>query len=199
MCAARGWLNENWLYAGLTGGCFYLAMLPLLRPAHSGAWSTPDLLLYLQLPLYMSHQLEEHYHDRFRLYVNTHLGHGCELLTKDAVTFINVISVWCVDLLALYGARFGCVSWALAAFYLAIVNGIVHLLAALRTRNYNPGLVTALVLLLPAASRGAAVYSRANHLGAGENLGYAGLAVALHAAIIAYVARRRAILIASRV
>ena len=192
--AVRLWLNANWRYAGLVAGCFYLAMLPLLRPAHAASWDTANLLLFLQLPVYLVHQLEEHYRDRFRLSINRQLGHGLELLTPDAVTLINVVGVWCFDLCALYAATFAAHQWGLIAFYLAVVNALVHMAAGLQLRQYNPGLVTAVFLLLPAGWYGAWVYSRQYSLPLRSHLESLAFAVILHAVIVAYVARRRSVL-----
>ncbi len=194
----RGWLNANWLYAGLVAGCFYLALLPLLRPARTASWDAATLLLYLQLPIYIAHQLEEHFHDRFRLSINRQLGHGLELLTPDAVLLINLVGVWCVDLFATYAATFVGSRWGLLAFYLAGVNAFVHLAVALRLRQSNPGLVTALFLLLPAGACGAWVYSRQYALAPRSHLEALAFAVALHVAIVAYVLRRRALLLRLR-
>ncbi len=153
------------------------------------------LLLYLQLPIYMAHQLEEHIHDRFRRYINGQLGHGLDLLTADATTVINVFGVWIVDLFALYVAAFTRAHWGLVAFYLAVINALVHLAAALCLREYNPGLVTAAGLLLPAGAVGAWLYSRQNTLPLRAHVGPLLLAVALHVVVVAYVARRRAALV----
>ncbi|MGI4827051.1 MAG: HXXEE domain-containing protein [Janthinobacterium lividum] len=193
--SARLWLNANWPYAGLVAGCFYLAMLPLLRPVHTGFWSEADLLLYLQLPIYILHQLEEHFHDRFRRYINRQLANGLEVLTPDSVTVINVVGIWCVDLFAIYAAGFGHRQWGLVAFYLALVNVLVHVAGALRLRQYNPGLVTALFLLLPASALGAWLYSRQYALSLRPHLESLLFAVALHAAMVVHVLRRRAVLL----
>jgi hypothetical protein len=74
----------------------------------------------------MIHQGEEHVGDRFRTHANRTLGNGSELLTRSATFWINSLSVWLVDLLALYAVLvFG--PWAgLSATYLALVNAILH-------------------------------------------------------------------------
>ena len=83
---------NNWMYAGFVAGLFLLAVTPIF----AGALSLPLLLIYLQLPIYMIHQLEEHNHDRFRLWANEVIGGGLEALTPPAVVFINVVGVWAV-------------------------------------------------------------------------------------------------------
>lgn len=181
------WLDLNWQYAGVVAGLFYLANLPLLD--RSGG--LPALLLWLQVPVYMAHQFEEYLHDRFRRYVNLEVGHGLPVLSHRAVTVINVGSVWGIDLLAVYLARSGWPGGALLAFYLAIVNAIIHIAAAIGSRSYNPGLVTAAGLLLPMGIWGAILYSRAHGLSWGDHGIAIVLIVALHGAIVAHVLRRR--------
>jgi hypothetical protein len=99
---AMDWFTRNWMYAGLVAGLFLLALVPLLV----GAWSLPLLLVYLQLPICLLHQVEEHHGDRFRQFVNDNIAGGLPALTTPAVVFINVPGVWGVNLLALYLARF---------------------------------------------------------------------------------------------
>ncbi len=63
-------------------------------------------LIYVQLPIYMLHQLEEHAGDRFRTFTNTVIGHGKEVLSPNATFVINSLGVWVFDLVALYLAVF---------------------------------------------------------------------------------------------
>src|SRR5258708_27379235 len=56
------WFERNWMFTGMVAGLFLLSLVPLLV----GGWSLPLVLIYLQLPIYLFHQLEEHYDDRFR-------------------------------------------------------------------------------------------------------------------------------------
>ena len=98
----RAWIVSNWMYAGLVAALFLLAVAPLL----AGAWSLALLLVYLHGPAYMLHQVEEHAGDRFRRFVNLHVGHGRKALTTTAIVWINLPGVWGVNLAALYLARF---------------------------------------------------------------------------------------------
>jgi hypothetical protein len=180
------WLDRNWLYAGVVGACFYLALLPLLKLQGSAAW-----LLYLQLPFYVVHQLEEHVHDRFRRYVNCTLGGGLELLTPRAVTVINVAGVWCVDLAILSLAAFAGPSYGLLAFYLAIVNGLSHIVAAIKMRAYNPGLITSALLLVPAGWAGVIAYAKIYTLSRADHVWSLFYILLLHAAIIVHILYRR--------
>jgi len=184
--AARTWIDTNWPYAGLTAGLFLLAILPLLWRA----WPLTLLVVFLQLPIYMAHQVEEHHHARFRTFVNDHLAHGRNALTTPAVVFINLVGVWLVDLAALYLARFVDPSLGLIAIYLALVNALAHVAVAILLRAYNPGLITAILLLLPAGSIGWWIIVHNDHPSLSAHLQIAGLVILAHAAILLYVRYR---------
>ncbi len=70
-------LYDNWVYGGFLAALMLLALTPLL----ASGWPLPLLLIWLQLPIYMLHQYEEHDDDRFRQVVNTTIGGGKEVLS----------------------------------------------------------------------------------------------------------------------
>ena len=188
--AARLWFTKNWMYAGLIAALFLLAVLPLF----AGRWSVGLLAVYLMLPAYMLHQVEEHAGDRFRRYVNRRVLHVPDALTTAAVVVINVPLVWGVLLAALYLARFAGIGWGLIAVYSMLVNAVVHIAAAIVQRGYNPGLVTAVVVFLPLSLWGLATISPlpgATMLQ--QSVGLAA-AVLIHVAIIVHIRRRVAML-----
>lgn len=96
-----------------------------------------------------------------------------------------------MDFLALYLALFVGSGYGLLAFYLAIVNAIVHIVAGIISRGYNPGLITAIILLLPGGWWGAVTYSTAYPVSLQNHLVCVFFVVAVHAAIVAYLLRRR--------
>lgn len=186
LSAARTWFGTNWPYAGSIAGLFLLAILPLLWHA----WPLPLLLVYLQLPLYMAHQVEEHHHNRFRTFVNDHLAHGRNALTTPAVVFINVVGVWILDLVALYLACFVDPVYGLIPIYLTLINGLVHIGVAMIQRAYNPGLITAVLLFLPFGSIGWWSIVHALHPSLRDHLQTAGFVLLVHAAIVLYLRYR---------
>ncbi len=145
---AWNWLVEEWqwpkaaLFCGLSTTLLLLALLPQLK--------LTLFLICLQLPFYMIHQFEEHYEDRFRKFFNQQLGQGKEVLTPANTFIINSVFVWGVDLTAIYLAVFINPMLGLIAAYLTIVNAGVHVLQAVLTLSYNPGLGTGLVMFIPA-------------------------------------------------
>ena len=186
MQATRDWFYANWMHAGFVAGLFLIAMLPLL----AGAFDLAFLLVYLQLPIYMLHQLEEHQGDRFRRFVNTPVAGGRDALPTPAVVIINVPLVWGVALAAIYLARFVDIGLGLIAVYLTLVNGIVHIAAGLALRAYNPGLVTGVVLFLPASIWALVTVSAMPGVGVPDHALGLALAVLVHIGIIVYVRRR---------
>ena len=185
---AKDWFLDNWMYAGFVASLFLLAVTPIF----SRVSSLPLLLIYLQLPVYMIHQLEEHCHDRFRKWANEVIGGGLEALTTRAVVFINVVGVWAVNLAALYLAQFIDLGLGLIAVYLTLVNAVVHILGAVVLRRYNPGLATAALLFLPCGIYALVVVSASPGVTVTDHLVALASAVLLHAAIIAHIKRRLA-------
>lgn len=182
------WLVRDWQWpaATLFAALFLVALMPLVAIS-AGILLT---LVYVQLPIYMLHQWEEHTGDRFRLYVNRTIGHGQEALTPAATFWINSLGVWLVDLVAIYLAWLIGPAAGLAAAYLAVVNAVPHIGMAIRRREYNPGLISAATMLLPIGLWCVIQVG----ISAAWTWHLAGLVVAIgvHAAIILYVAKRLA-------
>lgn len=115
-------------------------------------------LLWVALPVYMLHQFEEHGVDAlgrsyaFQGGLCSVLGHtgplaGCPA-TVAFIFAVNVGSVW----IALGAGALGGTRRALigaAGLGIPTVNAVVHVVPALRTGAYNPGLITALALFVP--------------------------------------------------
>lgn len=183
-----GWLVGEWQWPAAS--LFAAGLLLLLVPVWLRVAGLALTLVYLQLPVYMLHQGEEHAGDRFRLYINRTLGGGREALTPIATFWINALGVWAVDLAALGLACFVDLSLGLIAAYLPLVNAIAHIGPAVARREYNPGLWTSLGLFLPLG--GWCVYEVAAASGTtwvGHAIGI-GVAVAVHVAIMVHVFRR---------
>lgn len=188
---ALDWLivKWQWPYAALLAAGFLLAIAPLLF-----LFTGPALgLVYLQLPIYMLHQYEEHAGDRFRQWINGMLGRG-DVLTPTATFWINSLLVWGLDLVALYLACFVDVSLGLIAFYLPMLNAFGHIIPALLKRQYNPGLITSAALFLPVGLVSTYLVSQAAGCDWKDHLLALSIAIAAHGLIIAHVQRRIALL-----
>lgn len=180
-------LRDNWVYGGFLAALMLLALTPVL----ASGWSLPLLLIWLQLPVYMLHQFEEHYADRFRLFVNATIGGGKEVLSHLDVFVINVGGVWGVDCIAFWLAARVSIGLGLIAVYLSLVNSVGHCAQAIVMRRYNPGLITAILLFIPLGIVTLVVLAGTGEVTVADHL--IGLAVALlvHAAIIVRVITRK--------
>jgi hypothetical protein len=172
----------------VAGAGFMAAALLALWPALSADWTPGVSLIYLALPAYMIHQIEEHAGDRFRRFVNGVVCGGREGLTARDVLWINLGGVWLVDLAAFTAGRLIEPGWGLTALYLMLVNGVSHIGAALRYFGYNPGLATGALLFLPLSITGLLVVPA----GFGQHLLGLTVSLAIHAAIIIHLRRRLA-------
>jgi hypothetical protein len=181
------WLSRQWVKLALVLGTLLLLLLPIL--SYRLEWNSFLILVYLQTPIYMLHQVEEHTRDRFRTFLNQQIYHGVEALTPVAVLWINIPGVWGITFVSLYMAVFVAAGWGLIGAYLTAVNAVVHLAWGIGMRKYNPGLWTAILLFVPLSvltfwkSAGTQA-TWVNHL--------VGLAVAMgiHAAIVIHTGRR---------
>ncbi|PQO39894.1 HXXEE domain-containing protein [Bremerella cremea] len=180
------WLVRDWQWpaAALFSSMFLFAVAPLIASSAGLALA----LVYLQLPAYMLHQWEEHQGDRFRLYINRTIGGGREALTPAATFWINSLGVWAIDLIAFYAAWFYSPVAGLVAGYLAVVNAVPHIGMTIKRREYNPGVITAVLLFLPLGGWCVAVVGADASWSA--HLIAVGVAVGVHVAIIVHVARR---------
>ncbi len=187
MNAVLNWLIGKWNWPGAAAfaGIVLLALAPIVWVTVGGVifW------IYVQLPVYMLHQLEEHAGDRFRLFVNETMGGGVEVLSRRATFVINSVGVWGVDLAALYLAVFVNPGWGLMAMYLPLVNVVGHVGQAVALRRDNPGLFSAVFVFVPVAGIG--LWSVTRAVDATWPMQIAGLAVAIavHAAIVVHVKR----------
>ena len=178
----KDWLCQHWVASALCMGIFLLLLAPVL----AGSWDLAILLIYLQSPIYMLHQVEEHTGDRFRTFVNRHAFGGLEALTPGSILWINIPGVWGVTLLSLYAAVFLGVGWGLTGVYLVLVNGAAHVIGLIARGSPNPGVWTSLALFLPVG--GLAWRVVATTAGVTRVHHAVGLAVAIviHAVILVY-------------
>jgi len=175
-------LVRNWVYGGALAGVLLLGLLP----AVDQGWPVVLVLVYLQMPIYMLHQLEEHDADRFQHVVNEMIGRGRDVLPHEAIFVIN-IGVWGLNLISFALAAHAGIGWGLLGAYAMAVNALAHIGQAVRLRHYNPGLVTAIVLFLPVGAGGIwAIAATGEATILQHSIGLA-VAVLIHAGIVAYV------------
>ncbi len=173
---------HNWVYGGALAGVLLLLLLPVLNQG----WPLVLVLVYLQMPVYMLHQLEEHDADRFYNTVNDMIGSGREVLPHEAIFFIN-IGVWMLNLVSFALATNVGIGWGLLGAYAMLVNAVAHIAQAARLRRYNPGLVTSIVLFLPIGGGGVWAISAGGEATLPQHVVGLTVALLIHAGIVAYV------------
>lgn len=176
-----GWVNGT-LPAAL--------LLLVLTPLATEGWPEWRLAVWLLIPVYMLHQVEEWDGDRFLKFFNDRMFGGQPAMTQAIGFWVNVAEVW---------GGFAVVLWlteirpgfGLMAAYTVLLNAVAHLGAALRLRAWNPGLLTALTLFLAFGGYAVASLARAGAT-AGDHLAGLAVAVASHAVILLVVRYRLA-------
>ena len=172
-------LSQNWVYGALPLAIVLFLLVPLIEGTMTS--------VYLSLPVYMLHQYEEHDADRFRVAVNEMLGAERKGLDHNAVWVINVVFVWFL-LTALFLLCQRAPAWGLVAGYLMLITAAVHIIAAARTKTYNPGLITSILFFVPLS-----LWIFASVSGSlPEHLASATLIIGLHAGIVLWAMRKEA-------
>ncbi len=166
----------------------FAALLLALTPLVAQDWPAWQVLLWLMIPGYMLHQIEEHDDDRFRRFLNDAMFGGRDGLSAEMSFFVNVIGVWGGLAAVLWLAVELHPGLGMISVWLLIVNAAVHLGAALVLRAYNPGLVTALTLFPALAAYGFRVLPAQ----IGDHVLGLAVAIAGHLAIQLAVRRRLA-------
>lgn len=151
----------GWPYAGLVLAAGILAVI-FLGPSPAGQpyavrFRDPAWLVWAAVPMYMLHQFEEHgidllgRHYHFMPELCATLGHT-DLATcpgdPSFILAVNVTLVWVAGPLsgvlarqrAYLGATFLCTP---------VINAIAHIVPGLLKAQYNPGLLTSVVLFVP--------------------------------------------------
>ena len=175
-------LVKYWVYGGALAGVLLLALLPVIN----AGWPLALVLVYLQMPVYMLHQFEEHDNDRFHHVINEMIGHGRDVLPSGAIFVVN-IGVWVLNLISFALAVHAGIGWGLIGVYTMVVNGIVHIVDGVVRRQYNPGLVTSIVLFLPVGLGGLVAISATGEASPAQHLVGLAIALAIHVGIVAYV------------
>lgn len=175
-------LVDEWVYGGALAGL----ALCIVGIGLAGRLSAAEFSVFLLLPIYMLHRYEEHAEDRFRIFINTVLGHGTRLLTRFDVFLINVPGVWGINAVAFALATTVHVGFGMIVAYTILINAVVHIAQAVRMRRYNPGLVTSIVLFLPASAWAIFALSAS---GAGFHVLGIAVGLAIHGLIMEHVLR----------
>ena len=195
--AALEWLVGRWQWPA--AALFTAIALTLLLPVWYADAGVVTIAVVLQLPLYMFHQYEEHHGNRFVVYFNRVMGGGYDVLTPMSAFAINSVGVWGVIFVSILLCRFVSPGYGTIATDLCLVNALTHAQLAVRRREYNPGLWTALLLFVPFGGAGLYIVSTLGHATIAQQTAGALVAIAIHAGIVVYVQRRKTMLAANSI
>ncbi|MGZ3629031.1 MAG: HXXEE domain-containing protein [Ktedonobacteraceae bacterium] len=179
------WFIQSWSRVGIPLGIVLLLLSPFLLKGIGVIL----FLVFLQLPVYMFHQYEEHAHGSFRDFINQMIGGGKLILSDTAIFWINILLVWVLDLCILYIAVYWNSSLGLIAAYLTLVNGLSHIIVALVQRRYNPGLWTSIVLFLPLGAASIVILTMASQAAIFYQVIGLVSAILVHGIILIYIRR----------
>lgn len=160
-------ITHGWPYVGLVFAVGILAVL-LLRPSpadkpYTARFRDPAWLVWAAVPVYMIHQFEEHGIDllgrryQFLSELCKTLGHN-DLATCPGdpwfILAVNVTLTWFAGPLS--GALASRQRLYLGATFLStpLVNAFAHIMPGLLKGQYNPGLLTSILLFLPLCFHG---------------------------------------------
>ncbi len=141
------WLYKNWSKLSVLIAVFFtLFTLIYIKPSNIILF-----LIWIQIPIYLLHQFEEHSRNGFKNYVNRNVfnvSEGNYPLNDKNIFWINIPIIWILmplfASLALINPFFG-----LWIPIFAVINSVSHLIFSIVNRHYNPGIMVSLFLGIP--------------------------------------------------
>jgi hypothetical protein len=142
----------NWLYKNWAKLSFLLAIIVtviiylFIKPENIVLF-----LIWIQIPVYLLHQFEEHIWNGFKSYINRkvfNVQRGDFPLNDKNIFWINIPIIW---ILMPIFAGLSSLNIILGLWipYFAVLNSLSHLIFSIRNREYNPGLIVSLILGIP--------------------------------------------------
>lgn len=142
----RDWLYKYWSHVSFFAAVFIT--IPFI--AFIQKIDLVLLLIWLQTPIYMLHQFEEHGTGTFKKWINNVIlkSKGKEILTDVHMFWINVPLTWI--LFPLFASLSGInLVYGIWITIVSIGNSILHICATVIQRKYNPGFFASLFLNIP--------------------------------------------------
>lgn len=146
------WLYENWMKATIFLAFYTFILLWLYVREQNYAL----FLIWLQTPIYWTHEFEEYVcPGGFLDFFNRNMmgsTRGDEPLNKVGSFWINIPLVYILMPAAGLMAHFFGLEWGLWTAYFSFLNAFAHVVMFLKFgRKYNPGLVVSVLLNIPVA------------------------------------------------
>jgi hypothetical protein len=142
----------NWFYNNWAKLSLFLAIIVTVLIY---IFIKPDnlllFLIWIQLPIYLLHQFEEHNWNGFKNYVNRNVFKVKEddfPLNDKIIFWVNIPVVW-ILIPIFAGLSSVNIMFGLWIPYFAVFNSLTHVIVSIRNQEYNPGLIVSLILGIP--------------------------------------------------
>lgn len=141
------WLYNNWAKLSI----FLAIIITILIYIFIKPYNFLLFLIWIQLPVYLLHQFEEHNWNGFKNYINRNVfkvEEGDFPLNDKIIFWVNIPIVWILIPVFLVLSSLN-IMFGLWIPYFAIFNSLTHVIVSVRNREYNPGLIVSLILGIP--------------------------------------------------
>ena len=141
------WLYKNW--AKLSG--LIALIITIIILIYVKLENLVLFLIWLQIPIYLLHQYEEHARNGFKYYINKKVfkvKEGEYPLNDENIFWINIPIIWIIMPIFAGLSSFN-LMFGLWIPYFAVFNSLSHVVFSLRNLEYNPGLIVSLLLGIP--------------------------------------------------
>lgn len=181
---------KDWFYKNWPKPTIFLAVYSLLFLFLYVCESNFLLfLIWLQLPIYWLHEFEEYVlPGGFKEWFNRKWSkvHDADIPLNDASVFWINISVIFI-LFPLFAALSTIdLQYGMWIPYFSIINGLGHIVFAIKSRGYNPGLVVSVLFNIPVGVFTVITVLEANVVSSGANITSIIIALLVQAAVTAY-------------
>jgi hypothetical protein len=187
----KNYLYQHWAESTLILAIGILVLLLSFLP------TTPTLLflIWLQFPVYLIHQFEEHvYPGHFKEFINQVVFKSQQIdipLSTKNVFWINILAIWFLFPLGAVLAQNVSLSYGILLPVFGLFNASLHIILFFVKRRYNPGLIVSSFVNYPTGIYTLYVLSQ-HHVLTMLNVSLALLAtIAAHALIVLIVVSKR--------
>lgn len=145
------YLYKNWAFMCLPVA-FYVMLILCISLQQGMPWY--DFLIWLQFPVYLLHEFEEHaWPGGFKKFVNQEVFHVYDKespLDDRGIFWVNIPLIWVLFPLCATISQLGYPEIGLFLPIFGLVNATIsHFVVTILKQKYNPGLWTSLFLIYP--------------------------------------------------
>jgi len=183
-------MMTNWLYKNWAKLSVLLAIaITLLVIYFIKLENTILFLIWIQIPIYLLHQFEEHARNGFKNYINKkvfQVQEGEYPLNEKNIFWINIPIIW-ILMPIFAGLSSVNIMFGLWIPYFAVFNSLSHVFFSIKNQEYNPGLIVSLVLGIPVGVYALIIYYSYNAVSPINSIISIFLAILLHIVVFSYI------------